>query len=144
VAAPPPGTQAVLNLCESPDDYTAEFYRHEPIRDAPPPPDLDWLRSQVAFIAEQRQAKRTIYVHCLNGVSRSGLVVTAYLMQANGWSRDEAWHLFVPVGQMCGRTRLSCSCCSSGNSFCSRPRVRHVGDVPQRVCRTFLSIQPPS
>src|SRR5205085_6500381 len=49
-----------------------------------------WLRRQVDFIAAQRQAGRITFVHCLNGVSRSGLVVVAYLMQKNAWTREEA------------------------------------------------------
>ena len=35
VDEPPPGTKAVLNLCEFEDRYQAEVYRHEPIADAP-------------------------------------------------------------------------------------------------------------
>jgi len=90
VDSPPPGTGAVLNLCEFEDHYTTEVYHHEPIRDAEPAPSLDWLRRQVDFIAAQRQAGRTTFAHCLNGVSRSGMVVVAYLMRKNKWTRDEA------------------------------------------------------
>jgi hypothetical protein len=90
VDQPPAGVQAVLNLSEFEDRYTAPVYVHRPIRDAPPAPSLDWLRRQVDFIAAQRQAGRPTFVHCLNGVSRSGLVVTAYLMRSHSWTRDEA------------------------------------------------------
>jgi len=38
----------------------------------------------------QRQAGRTVFVHCFAGVSRSGMVVTAYLMFKHGWTRDQA------------------------------------------------------
>jgi protein-tyrosine phosphatase len=65
-------------------------HRWEPIPDAEPAPNLDWLRRQVGFIEEQRQAGRAVFVHCRNGVSRSGMVVVAYLMAQHGWSRDEA------------------------------------------------------
>jgi protein phosphatase slingshot len=44
----------------------------------------------VRFIDEQRKAGRTVFIHCRNGVSRSGMVATAYLMSKNNWSRDEA------------------------------------------------------
>jgi hypothetical protein len=90
VAEPPPGTRAVLNLCESEDAYHVESHRWEPIRDAEPAPSLDWLREQVRFIEAERTADRTVYIHCRNGASRSGMVVVAYYMARNGWSRDEA------------------------------------------------------
>jgi hypothetical protein len=90
VAEPPPGTQAVLNLCESEDRYRVESHRWEPIRDAAPVPTLDWLRTQVGFIASEKAAGRTVFVHCMNGVSRSGMVLAAYLMEREGWSRDQA------------------------------------------------------
>src|SRR5262245_42383082 len=90
VSEPPPGTGAVLNLCESEDPYRAESHRWEPIRDAAPAPSLGWLRGQVAFIDAERAAGRTVFVHCRNGVSRSGMVVVAYYMARNGWPRDEA------------------------------------------------------
>jgi hypothetical protein len=90
VDEPPPGVQAVLNLCELEDPYQAETHHWEPIRDAEPAPGLDWLRKQVEFIESQRSEGRSVFVHCRNGVSRSGMVVTAYLMRREGWSRDEA------------------------------------------------------
>lgn len=90
VDEPPPGTQSVLNLCESDDRYRVDRYRWEPIADALPKPTLDWLRSQVAFIAAERAAGRVVYIHCRNGVSRSGMVAVAYFMDRNRWSRAQA------------------------------------------------------
>lgn len=90
LAEPPPGTQAVLNLCESADRYHVESERWAPIRDAEPVPSLEWLREQVQFIETERATGRVVYVHCQNGVSRSGMVVVAYYMARNSWSRDEA------------------------------------------------------
>jgi hypothetical protein len=90
VPEPPPRTQAVLNLCESRDPYTTVSYRWEPIADAEPAPGLDWLRSQVDFITTERAAGRTVFVHCRNGVSRSGMVVVAYCMAEHRWSREPA------------------------------------------------------
>ena len=90
VPEPPPGTRAVLNLCESEDPYRVESHRWEPIPDAEPVPSLDWLRAQVGFIEGERAAGRPVFVHCRNGVSRSGMVVVAYVMARHGWSRDEA------------------------------------------------------
>src|SRR5256885_12042051 len=85
VAEPPAGTQAVLNLCEAEDPYRAEFHKWEAIRDGEPAPSLDWLRAQLAFIESQRTAGRTVFVHCRNGVSRSGMVLAAYLMRRESW-----------------------------------------------------------
>jgi hypothetical protein len=90
VERPPRGTQAVLNLCEEEDPYRTEVYAWAKIPDAPPAPDLDWLREKVEFIDTQRKAGRTTYVHCRNGVSRSGMVVTAYVMWEHHLTRDEA------------------------------------------------------
>lgn len=90
VHEPPPGTNAVLNLCDRTDSYACDVQRWVPIPDAPPAPALDWLRQQVHFVEEQRAAGRTVYVHCAAGVSRSGMVVVAYEMKKHGWSRDEA------------------------------------------------------
>src|SRR5262249_46821559 len=89
VAEPPPGTRAVLNLCETEDSCHAEVHVWEPIRDAPPAPSLDWLRRQVEFIESQRAAGRVVFVHCRNGVSRSGMVLAASLMARDGRSRDD-------------------------------------------------------
>lgn len=87
---PPPGTTAVLNVCGAKDHYEVEHHSWKPIRDAAPAPSLGWLRERVAFVEEQREAGRTTFVHCQQGVSRSAMVVTAYLMKKNGWSRDRA------------------------------------------------------
>jgi Dual specificity phosphatase, catalytic domain len=90
VTTPPRGTSAVLNLSESDDAYRCATHRWEPIRDAAPVPDLAWLRRQVEFIDSERTSGRTVYVHCRNGVSRSGMVVAAYLMFEHHWTRDDA------------------------------------------------------
>ena len=87
--APPPGTAAVLNVCETEDPYRLRHHKWSPIRDIPPAPSLDWLREQVAFVEDQRREGRTVYVHCRAGVSRSALVVVAYLMRRDGLSRDD-------------------------------------------------------
>jgi len=90
VEKPPRGTNAVLNLCEKGDEYRCEIHRWEPIADAEPVPSIDWLRQMVEFVDSNRQAGRVVFVHCRNGVSRSGLVVTAFLMYKNRWPVEEA------------------------------------------------------
>jgi hypothetical protein len=90
VERPPPGTRAVVNLTRQEDPYEVDYSLWKPIRDAEPAPSLDWLREVVRWIDDNREAGRTTFVHCRNGISRSGLVVVAYLMYEHGWSRDEA------------------------------------------------------
>lgn len=87
--APPPGTRAVVNLCDREDPYRVDTLLWEPI-DGTRPPGIEWLQRVVEFIDEQRRAGATSYVHCLAGMNRSGMVVTAYLMYEHGWGRDEA------------------------------------------------------
>ena len=90
VPEPPPGTNAVLNLCETDDRYRCAVHVWEPIPDAEPAPDLDWLRRMVEFVDTQRRGGATVFVHCRAGVSRSGMVVTAYEMSSKHWTRDRA------------------------------------------------------
>jgi hypothetical protein len=90
LSKPPPDVRAVLNVCETKDPYVAEVHRWEPIPDLGPAPELNWLRSQVAFVDEQRKAGLPVYVHCRAGVNRSVTVVAAYLMWRDRLSRDQA------------------------------------------------------
>jgi hypothetical protein len=87
--APPPGTKAIVNLCKQEDQYSVEVCLWEPI-DGSEPPSIDWVRRVVAFIDTQQRARKPNYVHCLAGMNRSGMVVTAYLMYKHDWTRDEA------------------------------------------------------
>jgi hypothetical protein len=90
VREPPPGVEAVLNLCEAEDAYRVTAQRWDPIHDAAPAPNLDWLAQQVDFIATERSKGRAVYVHCQNGVSRSAFVTAAWLMQRENRSREQA------------------------------------------------------
>jgi hypothetical protein len=89
VASPPPGTKATLNLCQNQDTYTTPVYLWVPINDGPPAPSIAWLEQMVAWVSQHRGGETT-YVHCLGGVSRSGLVTTAYIMFEHHWGRDQA------------------------------------------------------
>jgi hypothetical protein len=90
VDRPPPGTGAVLSLCEKTDRYYCATRVWDPIRDGEPAPDVAWLRRTVSWVDARRRTGATVFVHCRNGVSRSGLVVTAYEMLQHDWKRDEA------------------------------------------------------
>lgn len=90
VGSPPCGTGFVLNLHDRPDSYAVAHYAHEPINDGEPCPDLAWLRRMVGLVEEHRRAGRTVFVHCRNGVSRSGMVAVAYLMREHGMTLEEA------------------------------------------------------
>src|SRR5437868_3558485 len=68
VPEPPPGTRAVLNLCDRKDRYKVDIHLWKPIRDGGPAPSLDWLRRMVEFVDTQRRAGATTYVHCHAGV----------------------------------------------------------------------------
>jgi hypothetical protein len=56
VPEPPPGTRAVVNLCDAEDRYSVEATLWEPILDDNNAPDLDWLRRVVEFVADRRRA----------------------------------------------------------------------------------------
>ena len=90
VPKPPPGTKTVLNLCESEDTFQVELNRWMPIPDIEPAPSLDWLREQVQFVASERATGRGVFVHCRAGVNRSAMLMAAYLMQREKWTRDQA------------------------------------------------------
>ena len=90
VAEPPPGTKAVLNLCGRKDPYSVETGLWEPILEGGKEPDLDWLRRMVEFIDTQQRESHITFVHCMAGMNRSGMVVTAYLMFKHNWSRNQA------------------------------------------------------
>jgi len=91
VDVPPPGVQAVLNVCEKDDNYRTSVYVWEPIIDSEDDaPSLQWIEYTVKFIDQQRREGKGTYVHCSSGVSRSAMVVTAYEMYRNHWPRDRA------------------------------------------------------
>lgn len=91
VTEPPIGTQAVVNVCGRPDPYEVEHVLHLPVLEqGNSQPTVEWLQKIVAFIDEQRDAERTVYVHCSAGMNRSPTAVAAYLMFKHEWTADEA------------------------------------------------------
>lgn len=61
-----------------------------PIRDQPFEELAGHLGSTTAFIADALRTRGSVLVHCVQGMSRSASVVSAYLMAAHGWSVEEA------------------------------------------------------
>lgn len=90
VPEPPPGTRAVINLCEKYDRYRRPVYLWTPITDGAPAPSISWLQHWVKTVHAARKKGLTTYVHCYGGISRSGMLVVAYCMFEHGWTRDQA------------------------------------------------------
>lgn len=51
-------------------------------------PTLDELEAAVAVLENPNYG--TVYIHCLHGVDRTGMVCAAYRMKVNGWSFQQA------------------------------------------------------
>ncbi len=87
------GVTAVVNLRREADDaqrgVALDAYLHLPVTDDAPPDD-EALRCGAAFITQQRQQGRKVYVHCASGVGRAPTMAAAYLMLEQGMTLDEA------------------------------------------------------
>ncbi|XP_076438554.1 phosphatidylglycerophosphatase and protein-tyrosine phosphatase 1-like, partial [Babylonia areolata] len=53
-------------------------------------PSQDKIRLAVDFIMKHRERNQSVYVHCKAGRTRSVTVVACYLIQAHGWTPEEA------------------------------------------------------
>jgi protein-tyrosine phosphatase len=53
-------------------------------------PGVRWLRLAVGQLELWRNDDLTVYVHCTAGISRSSMVVAAYLMKTHGWTSKAA------------------------------------------------------
>lgn len=87
------GITAVVNLRREADDaqrgVALDAYLHVPVTDDAPPSPEDFRRG-AAFITQQRQQGRSVYIHCASGVGRAPTMAAAYLMLEQGLSLDEA------------------------------------------------------
>jgi len=88
------GVNSVLTLTESP--LPKEWFegsrlsaKHVRMVDHAPPPQ-DALRESSAFIASQLAEGRSVLVHCLAGVGRTGSVIAAYLIEYEGKTAEGA------------------------------------------------------
>ncbi|MGD0638336.1 MAG: dual specificity protein phosphatase family protein [Nitrososphaerales archaeon] len=88
------GVDSILTLRETP--LPAEWLgstklaaKHVKMFDhAPPPPEA--LEEATSFISSQLKDGKSVLVHCLAGVGRTGSVLAAYMIEYEGKSADEA------------------------------------------------------
>lgn len=64
-----------------------------PILDGPDQKQIDnnWLGFAVDFIERCRALGWTILIGCAAGISRSGMIIMAYVMKEHGFSVEDAW-----------------------------------------------------
>jgi atypical dual specificity phosphatase len=88
------GVDSVLTLTESPLpkewlDETKLPSKHVQMFDHAPPTQ-ESLAESTRYIASQIKEGRTVLVHCLAGVGRTGSVLAAYLIEYDGKTADQA------------------------------------------------------
>jgi protein-tyrosine phosphatase len=95
-----PKTDAVLNVSDkeyfepevtpAPDNTKSSAHFWMPLYDRAPFPGVKWLELAVEVIGHSHENGWSILVHCDAGISRSAMVVTAYLMKRDNLTVDEA------------------------------------------------------
>jgi protein-tyrosine phosphatase len=70
-------------------EIAPEFYLHLATVDDHAP-TLEHLREGVAFIRDQVQAGRGVFVHCGSGIGRAATMAAAYLL-STGLDVEQAW-----------------------------------------------------
>lgn len=90
-----PHVDAVLNLrAESQLTLNATATLWMPIWDRPPFPGIDYLDTAVRFLESNYERGWETYVHCNLGVSRSSMVVIAFIMKQQRLKVEKAWALY--------------------------------------------------
>ena len=139
VPAPPPGTRAVLNLCEFADDFEVEVQQWSKIRDAAPAPTIAWLRNKwnslthsgkrvgkLTYIASRELAERAwswLLIRCTGTVGRA----------------IRPWNLSAPNDRSFAPIPHSWSCFRNGNRLSKsvvitlRVMVRHRRMFTRRI-----------
>ena len=70
------------------DERATDFcYQRVPIRDGGVPPHRNDLQQILKTISEALRARHVVYIHCLGGIGRTGLVVGCYLAEKHGSGR---------------------------------------------------------
>ena len=114
VKAPPPGTKAVLNLCEQQDSYACDVQFWKPIHDGQPVPSGDWLRDAVDIIDQQQKLERVTYVHCFAGASPAAWLSSLISCVKTIGDAIRPWSSFARNDRKHAPTHSSWSCCSNG------------------------------
>ena len=105
------GVAAVLNLCaERPDnrsrlDAAGLEYLWLPVMDVCPP-SFNQIVQGLAWIEQQLQYKRTIYIHCAVGVGRSATLLACWLLYAQHMNAAQAIRFLRSRRPQVGLTRL--------------------------------------
>jgi protein-tyrosine phosphatase len=95
-----PKVDAVLNVSDTEyqepevtsftDNAHGDFHCWMPIYDRAPFPGIQWLDLATSIVDNCRQADFTTFVHCDAGMSRSAMVMIAYIMKRDKLSVDDA------------------------------------------------------
>ena len=88
------GVSTILTLTETPLpkewlEGTGLTVSHVPMSDHAPP-SQEALDEAVRFMSSQLDEGKTVLVHCLAGVGRTGSVLAAYFMQRDGKTAEQA------------------------------------------------------
>ena len=89
------GVTGVVNMCLEYEGPRRAYGQHEisqlwlPTTDFTPP-SLEDVERGVAFITAQLEKGEKVYVHCKAGRGRSATVVVCWLIQAKGFSPEQA------------------------------------------------------
>lgn len=94
VHAAPAFADAILDVYARHEyDRGTRPYRAEPLLDFAGLPEPDLLESLARWVHEQREAGRTVLIHCEAGQNRSGLVTALYLIRFRGLDPEAAIEL---------------------------------------------------
>lgn len=105
------GVAAVLNLCAERPDNRRQLheagleYLWLPVVDVCPP-SFDQIVQGIAWIEQQLQHNRTIYIHCAVGVGRSATLLACWFLYAQQMNVAEAIRFLKSRRPQVGLTRI--------------------------------------